>query len=56
MSSFRQDNVAFASAALLLVVALLFGGGPRGAGDAVVHVAMVPCQALAIWRFECARA
>lgn len=56
MSSFRQDNVAFASAAVMLVAAMLFGGGPRGAGDAVVHVAMIPCLALATWRFEWARA
>lgn len=56
MSAFRQDNVAFASAALLLMAALLFGSGPRGAGDAVVHVAIVPCLALAIWRFEWAKA
>jgi hypothetical protein len=51
---FASDTVAFACAAALLVVALLFGGGPRGAGDAVVYLAMLPCLALGIlrWRRE----
>lgn len=47
-----NDTVAFACAAMLLVLALLFGGGPRGAGDAVVHVAMLPCLALGIVRWR----
>ncbi|KGQ20247.1 O-antigen polymerase [Lysobacter dokdonensis DS-58] len=51
MSS-RQDQFAFAIAALTVVVAMLFGGGPRGTGDALVHATMVPCLALAIVRFR----
>jgi hypothetical protein len=51
-----RDILAFASAALLLVGAMLFGGGPRGVGDAVVHVAMLPCLALGLWRWEWASA
>jgi hypothetical protein len=48
----RQDTLAFAAVAVLLVVALLFGGGPRGAGDAVVHMAMLPCLALGLLRWR----
>ena len=50
------DTVAFVAAAGLLVAALLFGGGPRGAGDALVHVAMLPCLALGLWRWRWAEA
>jgi hypothetical protein len=52
----RQESAAFVCAAVLIVAALLFGGGPRGAGDAVVQVAMLPCLALAVMRWDGAQA
>jgi len=40
----RNENRAIEmSLALLLVVALLAGGGPRGVGDFIVHLATLPC-------------
>ena len=52
----RQDLAAFGCAAALLVVALVFGGGPRGAGDALVHAAMLPALGFALWRWRWAGA
>ncbi len=53
-SFLERQSVAFACTATLLVVALLFGGGARGAGDAMVHLAMLPCLALGIARWRTA--
>jgi hypothetical protein len=49
-----SDRAAELAAACLLLAALLFGGGPRGAGDVVVHLAALPCLALGIvrWRWQ----
>jgi O-antigen ligase len=44
------DRSAEAACVLLLVAALLFGGGPRGAGDLVVHLAALPALVLAAMR------
>ena len=52
LPSLRQDTAAFVCAALLIAAALLFGGGPRGMGDAVVQLAMLPCLALAVMRWN----
>ncbi|UHQ18460.1 O-antigen ligase family protein [Lysobacter sp. KIS68-7] len=56
LPSLRRDTAAFVCAAVLIVAALLFGGGPRGMGDAVVHLAMLPCLALAVMRWNRAEA
>lgn len=48
----RADAIAEVAAALLLVTALLFGGGSRGWGDLVVHLAAVPALALALLRWR----
>jgi len=50
----RTNLFATLAAATLLVVALLFGGGPRGTGDLIVHLAALPCLALGIvrWRWS----
>jgi hypothetical protein len=48
----RTDLLATLAAASLLVAALLFGGGPRGLGDLVVHLAALPCLALGITRWR----
>jgi hypothetical protein len=47
-----SDRAAELAAACLLLAALLFGGGPRGAGDVVVHLAALPCLALGILRWR----
>ena len=45
--SFRSSSLAAELAAgLLLIAALLFGGGSRGMGDLVVHLAALPALAL----------
>src|SRR5688572_20110723 len=46
------DSIAELAAALLLVVALLFGGGSRGVGDLVVHLAALPALAIAVMRWR----
>lgn len=50
------DTAAEIAAALLLSAALLAGGGSRGVGDAVVHLAALPALLLAIvrWRWTSA--
>ena len=52
LPSLRQDTAAFVCAAVLIACALLFGGGPRGMGDAVVQLATLPCLALAVMRWN----
>ena len=47
-----SDIVAEAVAAGLLLAAMVFGGGSRGAGDAVVHLFAIPALALAIVRWR----
>lgn len=49
--STRSDRLAEAALVALLVAALLFGGGPRGAGDLVVHLAAVPVLVLGAMRW-----
>ena len=44
------------AAALLLTAALLAGGGSRGVGDAVVHLAALPALLLAVMRWQWAPA
>ena len=51
-STSANDTAALVAASVLLVVAMVFGGGPRGMGDLVVHVAMLPCLAFAILRWR----
>ncbi|MGN6513302.1 MAG: O-antigen ligase family protein [Lysobacteraceae bacterium] len=41
---------------MLLAGAMVFGGGPRGAGDAIVHLLAVPVVVLAAWRWRHAQA
>jgi O-antigen ligase len=48
----RHQLIAQAVAATLLLVALIFGGGSRGAGDAVVHLVAVPALALGLLRWR----
>ncbi len=50
------DTVAEFAAALLLTAALLAGGGSRGVGDAIVHLAALPALLLAIVRWRWAPA
>ncbi|MGY1425111.1 O-antigen ligase family protein [Lysobacter sp. A289] len=50
------DAVAEAALALLIVVALAFGGGSRGMGDLMVHLVAVPVLALAVLRWRHAAA
>lgn len=47
-----RGRVPFAAGVLLLAMALMFGGGSRGAGDLVVHLLAAPAIAIAIihWR------
>lgn len=52
----RSDAVATLAMALLLAAAFVFGGGPRGAGDLVVHVIALPCLALGVLRWRMAAA
>lgn len=52
----KADAVAEAALALLLVAALVFGGGSRGTGDLVVHLAAAPAFALAVMRWRWTRA
>lgn len=46
------DVVAEVTAGLLLVVAMVFGGGSRGAGDLVVHLVALPALVLGIARWR----
>lgn len=46
------EVIAEATAGMLLVGAMVFGGGPRGAGDAVVHLLAAPALVLAILRWR----
>lgn len=46
------DFIAGVAAAALLVVAMLSGGGSRGAGDALVHLAAVPALWLGVTRWR----
>ncbi|KIQ97497.1 O-antigen ligase family protein [Lysobacter sp. A03] len=46
------DLIAGAVAATLLVVAMIFGGGSRGTGDAVVHLFAVPALWLGVMRWR----
>ncbi|RYZ75096.1 MAG: O-antigen ligase domain-containing protein [Lysobacteraceae bacterium] len=48
----RSDLVALWAAALLLVAALVFGGGSRGAGDLVVQLCALPALGLALLRWH----
>lgn len=50
------DGVAEVTAGLLLVVAMVFGGGSRGAGDLVVHLVALPALVLGIVRWRHAAA
>jgi O-antigen ligase len=50
------DTAAEIAAALLLTAALLAGGGSRGVGDAIVHLAALPAMLLAIVRWRWAPA
>ena len=50
------EAIAAIAAGLLLAGAMVFGGGPRGAGDVVVHLLAVPVVVLAAWRWRHARA
>jgi len=47
----QPEIIAEVAAALLLVGAMVFGGGSRGAGDAVVHLLAIPALWLAITRW-----
>lgn len=51
----RPDAIAEVAAGLLLAGAMVFGGGSRGAGDAVVHLLAIPALWLAITRWMRAR-
>lgn len=44
--------IAFGAAALLLVAALVFGGGSRGTGDFLVHLVALPALVLALLRWR----
>ena len=46
------EVIAEGAAGMLLVGAMVFGGGPRGGGDAVVHLLAVPALVLAILRWR----
>lgn len=48
----RPVPLAEAAGAVLLVAALLFGGGSRGTGDMVVHLAAVPALVLGLLRWR----
>ncbi|MDR7135859.1 O-antigen ligase [Lysobacter niastensis] len=48
----NRDFLAEAAAGLLLVAALLFGGGSRGLGDLVVHLCALPAALLALLRWR----
>ncbi|HEY5805583.1 MAG TPA: O-antigen ligase family protein [Lysobacter sp.] len=48
----RPDAMAESAATLLLVMALLAGGGSRGLADAVVHVAALPTLLLVFVRWQ----
>lgn len=54
MTSLRPtaDGAAVASAGLLLLVALAFGGRPQGGFDTAVHAAALPVIGLAVWRWR----
>ncbi|MGQ4659013.1 O-antigen ligase family protein [Lysobacter sp. F6437] len=46
------EFIAFAATAALLVIAMIFGGGSRGAGDLVVHLFALLALALGILRWR----
>src|SRR3954447_4515907 len=46
------EVIAEAAAASLLVAAMVFGGGSRGAGDIVVQLFAVPALCLAVLRWR----
>lgn len=48
----RSWPLAEIAAAVLLVAALLFGGGSRGVGDLVVHLAAIPAALMGIMRWR----
>lgn len=50
------DTAAELAAALLLTAALLAGGGSRGIGDVIVHMAALPALLLALMRWQWAPA
>ena len=47
-----SEIIAETAAGILLVAAMVFGGGPRGAGDAVVHLLAVPALVFAVMRWR----
>jgi O-antigen ligase len=47
-----SDLAAELAAGLLLAMALLFGGGSRGTGDLIVHLAALPALALGLLRWR----
>jgi O-antigen ligase len=51
-SSPSADSIAELAAGLLLVMALLYGGGSRGVGDLVVHLAALPALAIGVMRWR----
>ncbi|MDR7098298.1 O-antigen ligase [Lysobacter niabensis] len=51
-----SDLAAELAAGLLLATALLFGGGSRGTGDLIVHLAALPALALGLLRWRHAEA
>src|SRR6478672_13158904 len=46
------EVIAEVAAGCLLLVAMVFGGGSRGRGDAVVHLLALPVVVLAILRWR----